>query len=100
MANNNSDDVLNAISNKLTVMVNLLMKKEEMSVKEKVALMDSLKLPNRDASQIIGISETHYAKEKSLLNKGKNNKNLNSNNNLGGLDNGIGTEQRNTESTA
>jgi len=96
MANNN-DDILNAISNKLTVMVNLLMKKEEMSVKEKVALMDSLKLPNRDASQIIGITETHYAKEKSLLNKGKN---LNSNNKRGGLDHGNGTEQGINESTA
>jgi len=49
MANNN-DDILNSINNKLSVLVHLLMKKEEMSVKEKVAFMDSLNISNKDAS--------------------------------------------------
>lgn len=100
MANN--DDALNAINNKLSVIVNLLMKKEEMSVKEKVAFMDGLNMPNKDASQIIRITENHYKVEKSLLNKkSKNNEKANSTNNISGeLQNGKGIEQRNSAVTA
>ena len=89
---NNNDDILNSINNKLNVIINLFMRKEEMSVKDKVTLMDSLNLPNKDAAQSIGISETHYRKEKCLL-KNKNNKKKDSNEG-GEIENGIGTEQR------
>ncbi len=68
---NNNEDVLNSINNKLGVMINLLMRKEEMSVKDKVALMENVPISYKEAAQIIGISEKYYSKEKSLLNKAK-----------------------------
>ena len=88
---NNNEDVLNSINNKLSVVINLLMRKEEMSVKDKVALMENIPISYKEAAQIIGISEKHYSKEKSLL-KNKNNKK--DSNEGGEIENGIGTEQR------
>lgn len=61
--------ILISLDNKLTLLVNLLMRKEELSIKDKVVLTDNMSLSNKDASKILGISESHYAKEKSLLKK-------------------------------
>ena len=62
-------DVLTSLDNKLSLIVNLLLRKEELTIKDKVALIDNVSLSNTDASRILGISETHFAKEKSLLKK-------------------------------
>ena len=73
----NINDTMNSIDNKMGVIINLLMKKEEMSIKEKVALLENISISYKEAARIIGISEKHYGKEKSLLSKGKNNKTQN-----------------------
>jgi len=70
----NDGDVLNSINNKLSVLINLLLKEKEMSIKEKVALLENISISYKEAAQILGISEKHYSKEKSLLKnkKGEN----------------------------
>jgi hypothetical protein len=67
-------DFMISLDSKLSIIINLLMRKEDLSIKDKVALVDSVSLSYKDASKIIGISETHYAKEKSLLKKRDPNK--------------------------
>ena len=59
----NINDTLNSIDNKMGVIINLLMKKEEMSIKEKVALLENISISYKEAARIIGISEKHYGKE-------------------------------------
>lgn len=68
-------ELLGSMNNKLSVIINLLMKKEEMSIKEKVALLENVPISYKEAAQILGISEKHYSKEKSLL-KNNTNKNI------------------------
>ncbi len=74
------------------------MRKEEMSIKDKVALMENVTISYKDAAQIIGISEKHYSKEKSLLNKVKKKQSSNTESE-GGTSSGNGTEQGDNSST-
>lgn len=62
-------EIMAALDSKLSLIAALLIRKEESSIKERVALADSVSLSNKDASRILGISESHFAKEKSLLKK-------------------------------
>lgn len=62
-------EIMMALDCKLSLIAALLIRKEESSIKDKVALADSVSLSNKDASRILGISESHFAKEKSLLKK-------------------------------
>ena len=64
-------EYLSLVDSKLSIIINLLMKKEEMSIKDKVAMLENVSLSYKDAAKVLGISEQHYSKEKSLL---KNNK--------------------------
>jgi len=64
-------EYLSLVDSKLSIIINLLMQKEDMSIKEKVALLENVSLSYKDAAKVLGISEKHYSKEKSLL---KNNK--------------------------
>jgi len=56
-----------SLNSKLSIIINLLMRKEDINVKDKVALLENVNISYKEASKILGISEKHYSKEKSLL---------------------------------
>lgn len=62
-------EILTSLNSKLSIIINLLMRKEKLNVKDKVALLENINISYKEASKILGISEKHYSKEKSLLKK-------------------------------
>lgn len=63
------EQLLMEISRKLSILIRLSLKDEELTIKEGVKLLSQFDLSNKEISQILGISEKHVAKEKSLIKK-------------------------------
>lgn len=61
---------LKEINSKLSVLISLQLLKENFSVKEKVAILVRAGVDNQSISKILGISEKHVSKEKSLMKRG------------------------------
>jgi len=68
-------DIGEVISKKLNVIISLLndikYREEKASLKEKIDYLTKFDLSNKDVSEILGKSEKHISKEKSLM-KNKN----------------------------
>lgn len=75
-------ELLESINRRLDALIFLLLRKEELSVKENVAILSGTSLSNKEGAGILGITEKHYAKEKCLA---KNKKEKESR--LGGISN-------------
>ncbi|MEM5835325.1 MAG: hypothetical protein QXM11_02025 [Candidatus Aenigmatarchaeota archaeon] len=61
--------LLKEISEKLSVLIKLLVVKEEWSIRDKIKFLSKFEISNREIAKILNISETYVAKEKSLLKK-------------------------------
>ena len=55
-----------SIDRKLSAIISLLLQKECPSVKQKVIALSNTPLSNKESADIIGISDKHFGKEKSL----------------------------------
>ena len=78
----NADKELKRISEKADVLIGIFLDlhdalTKKRSIRDKVSYLSSRGLSNGEVSRVLGISEGHVSKEKSLLNKEKQEDNLN-----------------------
>ena len=57
------------LSKRIEVLLSLEMIKQEMKLNEKIKFLNNFELDNKSIARILGISENHVAKEKSLMKK-------------------------------
>ena len=74
MNKQNPKTELERVSLKLDILIGLLYDLNDIltsksSIRQKVAYLSSRKLSNKEISQVLGISDKHVSKEKSLLNE-------------------------------
>lgn len=68
---NETEKLLGEISKKLSVLIKLFLIEKELTVREKIKLLAEFNFSNKEIANILGISEKHVSKEKSLLKKVK-----------------------------
>jgi hypothetical protein len=61
---------LKEMDGKLDVIISLILAERPIAVKDKIVLLANFSIGNKDISRILGISESHVKKEKSLAKKG------------------------------
>jgi len=71
MENKELLEILKRIDRKLTVVVGDIINRTTSSIQEQVCGLSKLKMSNPEIAEILGISTTHVAKEKSVSKKRK-----------------------------
>ena len=61
--------ILTSIDKKIGLIVGEIIKRRSTSIKEQVNELSKLKISNTEIAEILGISSTHVAKEKSISKK-------------------------------
>jgi len=65
------EDTFQEINDKLSVLISLALIDRDISLRQKITLMANTGLKNAEIAKILGITQIHVAKEKSLAKKGR-----------------------------
>ena len=67
------EQIFQEINSKLSVLISLSLVDKEISLKQRIIILSNTGLKNSEIAKILGISQVHVAKEKSLAKKGGKN---------------------------
>jgi len=67
------EEIFQEINSKLSVLISLSLMEKDVSLRQRIIVMANAGLKNVEIAKILGISQVHVAKEKSLAKKGEKN---------------------------
>lgn len=67
------EEIFQEISAKLSTLISLSLMEKDINLRQRIIIMSNSGLKNTEIAKILGISQVHVAKEKSLAKKGMKN---------------------------